>query len=77
MKDDPTLRLSAEEKSFGPANRRLVDDWLEAIRANREPACSGRGGMKAVEMVMAVYEAGLSGKRVSFPLANRHHPLGE
>ena len=75
--DDPGLALSADEKGFGPANRRVMDDWLEAIRTNREPACSGRAGMKAVEMVMAVYEAGLSGKRVTFPLMNRNHPLGD
>lgn len=75
LKDDPALKLSAEEKGFGPANRRVVDDWLEAIRANCEPACSGRAGMKAVEMVMAVYHAGLSGKRIPFPLTDRRHPL--
>lgn len=74
-KDDPGLKLSAEEKSFGPANRRVVDDWLEAIRTRREPACSGRAGMKALEMVMAVYQAGLSGNRIAFPLADRRHPL--
>ncbi len=74
-KDDSGLKLSPEEKSFGPANRRVVDDWLEAIRTQREPACSGRAGMKALEMVMAVYQAGLSGNRVAFPLADRRHPL--
>jgi hypothetical protein len=31
--------------------------------------------MKAVEMVMAVYEAALTQKRVPLPLANRRHPL--
>ncbi len=76
LKDDPTLKFTADEKSFGPANRRVVEDWLAAIRLNREPACSGRIGMKAIEMVMAVYQAGLSGTRVSFPLADRSHPLG-
>ena len=75
LKDDPTLKLSAEEKGFGPANRRVVDDWLTAIRQNREPSCSGRNGMKAVEMVMAVYQAGLSGRRIMFPLTDRKHPL--
>ncbi len=73
--EDPGLKLSAEERSFGPANRRLVDDWLEAIRNRREPICSGLAGMKALEMVMAVYQAALSGNRVRFPLADRRHPL--
>lgn len=73
--EDPGLKLSAEAKSFGPANRRVVDDWLEAIRTRREPICSGRAGMKALEMVMAVYQAALSGNRVKFPLTDRRHPL--
>jgi hypothetical protein len=31
--------------------------------------------MKALEMVMAVYHAGLSGARVTMPLSDRSHPL--
>ena len=76
MKGDPTLQLSADEKSFPAANRRVVDDWLAAIREDREPACSGEAGLRAVEMCMGVFEAGLSGHRVSFPLKKRQHPLG-
>jgi predicted dehydrogenase len=75
LKDDPALNFSAEQRGFGLANRRVLDDWLEAIRTNREPQCSGRAGMRALEMVMAVYQAGLSGKRVPFPLSDRRHPL--
>jgi len=59
----------------GSGNARLVDDWLKAIEGNREPACSGASAAKAIEMVMAVYQAGLSGGRVSFPLRERAHPL--
>jgi predicted dehydrogenase len=76
-KEDPGLKLTVEEKGFGPANRRVVDDWLEAIRTRREPICSGRAGMKALEMVMAVYQAALSGNRVKFPLTDRRHPLAD
>ena len=47
----------------------------EAIAKNREPECSGRNGAWAVEMVMGVYHAALSGKRVSFPLSVRNHAL--
>jgi predicted dehydrogenase len=70
---DPAL--AAAEEPSGRGNSRLVDDWLGAIESNREPACSGLAAMKAVEMVMAVYQAGLSGGRVSFPLKQRQHPL--
>jgi predicted dehydrogenase len=61
--------------AFGISNRRVVDDWLDAIEKNRQPECSGLNAAKAVEMVMAVYHAGLSGARVKFPLAVRTHPL--
>ncbi len=63
------------DRGFTAANRRVVDDWLAAIREDREPACSGRNGMKALEMIMAVFQAGLSGARVKIPLAERRHPL--
>jgi predicted dehydrogenase len=77
LKDDPTLDFNPEQRGFGPANRRVVDDWLEAIRTKREPACSGRAAMRALEMVMAVYQAGLSGRRVVLPLADRKHALDQ
>jgi hypothetical protein len=54
-----------------------VNDWLQAIEKNREPICSGYAGMKALEMVMAVFEAGLTQTRVKLPLEKRTHPLGE
>jgi len=72
---DPGAKLSAEERGFGPANRRVVEDWLLAIEQNREPVCSGRGAMKSIEMIMAVYQAALSGARVTLPLKERRHPL--
>ena len=75
LDSDPTLNWTREQRGFGGANRRLLDDWLAAIEENREPICSGYNGMKAVEMCMAVFEAGLSRTRVAFPLNNRQHPL--
>jgi predicted dehydrogenase len=75
LADDPGQKSSPADRSFGPANRRVVDDWLAAIREDREPACSGRIAMEAVEMVMAVYHAALSGNRVPLPLSDRKHPL--
>jgi predicted dehydrogenase len=73
------LPLPAEYAKAGAdgasANRRILDDWLDAIRQDRRPACSGHAAAKAVEMVMAVYHAALSGMRVPFPLKDRRHPL--
>jgi predicted dehydrogenase len=75
LESDPTLKWTKDEKSFGPANRRLLDDLLSAMSDNREPVCSGYNGMKALEMCMGVFEAGLSQARVAFPMKNRKHPL--
>lgn len=66
------LARSAPEHNAAP-----VADWLEAIRADREPECSGSNGAWAVEMVMAVYESALARNRVPFPLSRREHPLGD
>lgn len=57
------------------ANRRVVDDWLAAIAENREPVCSGHAAMKSLEMIHAVFVAGVSRGRVELPLKNRAHPL--
>jgi hypothetical protein len=56
-------------------NRRVVDDWLAAIAEQRDPVCSGYAAMKSLEMIHAVFAAGLSRGRVEFPLQNRAHPL--
>jgi len=62
-------------KSTPPDNHGPVGDWLDAIVKNREPECSARNGAWAVEMVIGVYQAALSDKRVRFPLNVRAHPL--
>jgi predicted dehydrogenase len=59
----------------GRGNARLIDDWLAAIETDREPASSGRTATNAIEMVMAVYQAGLRRARVNLPLKDRGHPL--
>ena len=57
------------------ANARMLDDLLAAIETNRKPSCSASDASAAIEMVMAVYQAGLSHQRVAFPLKQRKHPL--
>ena len=75
LASDPTLELPAASLGFTAANARVADDLIEATRARREPVCSGRNAMKAIEMVHAVYHAALTGARVKLPLAVRAHPL--
>jgi len=67
--------LPADQRSFTAANRRVLDDWLRAIRQKGQPACSGTDGAKAYEMAMAAFQAGLEHARVPMPLARRGHPL--
>lgn len=74
---DPSLALPPSEKGFPAANRRVLTDLIAATAEKREPACSGYGGMKALEMALGIFEAGLSGARAKFPLALRAHPLGQ
>ena len=57
------------------ANARMLDDLLAAIETGRQPSCSARDATRAIEMVMAVYHAGLTRARVTFPLKSREHPL--
>ncbi len=57
------------------ANARVVDDWLAAIAGDREPGCSGFAAMKALEMIHAVFTAGITRARVALPLRSRAHPL--
>lgn len=72
---DPTLNWAESERGFAGANERVVNDWLEAITQDRETVCSGYAAMRALEMVMAVFAAGLGRRRVEFPVKDRRHPL--
>jgi predicted dehydrogenase len=72
---DPTLNWAESARGFAGANERVVNDWLAAITQDLEPVCSGYAGMRALEMVMAVFVAGLARDRVAFPMKNRQHPL--
>jgi predicted dehydrogenase len=57
-------------------NTLMVRDLLDSIEQNRKPLCSEVDGRWTVEMVAAVYRSQLTGARVTFPLADRNHPLG-
>jgi len=72
---DPTINATDDQKSAVAANRRVVDDWIDAIQKDREPVCSGKAATAAIEMVMGVYQAAIAAKRIEFPLTDRRHPL--
>jgi predicted dehydrogenase len=46
-------------------HRRILEDFLGAIRDNRPPLCSGAEGRRSVELVQAVYRSALSGQPVT------------
>lgn len=73
--DDASAKATAAQRSSHLANARVVDDWLAAIRENRQPQCSGQNAARAVEMVHAIWQAGIAGGRVTLPLAQRGHCL--
>lgn len=72
---EPSASATTVERGFPASNRRVVDDWLAAIRENREPVCDGYAAMKSLEMIHAVFAAGISRGRVELPLKKRQHPL--
>jgi len=54
----------------------LIRDLVEAIEQDREPVSGGRNARWTVEMAMALYRSHLKACPVSFPVADRDHPLG-
>ncbi len=74
--------IEPEHRSFGEqryltANALMVEDLLEAIEQDREPACSERAGRWTVEMTQGMYASQLQRSVVDFPLKDRRHPLEE
>jgi predicted dehydrogenase len=73
---DPAAEAKFENLTgYEAAHRRVLRDWLLAVDEKREPLSSGERAMKCIEMAHGVFQAGIEGRRVAFPLANRKHPL--
>lgn len=72
--------IEPAHRSYGPqryltANALMVEDLLDAIENDREPACSERAGRWTVEMTQGMYASQLQGAVQRFPLKSREHPL--
>jgi predicted dehydrogenase len=53
-----------------------VRDLLAAIAEKREPLCGPKAGLEKVELTLAVFASfAADGKKVTLPLADRHHPF--
>jgi predicted dehydrogenase len=48
----------------------LFKDAVQAIRKGTQPAIDGREGRRSVEIILAIYKAAETGKRVTLPLAS-------
>lgn len=77
VKDDARSfeELSAEVNTeptnvYGFGHSFLYADVIDAVQNHRQPYVPLEEGMKALEMVLAVYKSGATGKPVTFPLGD-------
>src|SRR5438445_1729470 len=62
--DDRNSSANSAAVSDVRGHRAVIEDFIEAIRTNREPRCSGAEGLRSVALVEKIYEACRLGKRV-------------
>lgn len=52
------LKEEIKKDPFGvPGHQRIIEDLIEAIKEDREPAVSGEEGRKSLELVLSFYES--------------------
>lgn len=74
--EDDTERV-AQIEAVAAAHRPLehtghagqIADMLDAVRERRRPAVNGDAGRRAIELVTAIYEAGIERRTVDLPLS--------
>lgn len=74
--EDDTERV-AQIEAVAAAHRPLahtghagqIADMLDAVRERRRPAVDGEDGRRAIELVTAIYEAGIERRTVDLPLS--------
>ena len=75
---DASIKGDTEDKVLNPAEKdpptvygfghsALFRDFVLAIEQNREPLVSGETGMKALELILAIYQSQKTGKAVDLP----------
>lgn len=55
---------------YGKGHSPLYKDFADAVRTGRQPYIDAEAGLKAVEMVLAIYKSAALGEPVSFPLGD-------
>lgn len=59
------LSEEIEQDPFGiPGHHCIIEDMIEAIEEDREPIVTGEDGIRALELVVALYESAEQGKTV-------------
>ncbi|MHB0877202.1 MAG: Gfo/Idh/MocA family protein [Anaerolineae bacterium] len=51
-------------------NLSLIKDWIDVIGSDRESPITGEDGLAALEVALAAYQAGKSGRPVTLPLSS-------
>ncbi|MFE5341859.1 Gfo/Idh/MocA family protein [Isoptericola sp. NPDC056578] len=75
--DEDDVERVAQIEAVAAAHRPLehtghagqIADMLDAVRERRRPAVDGEDGRRAIELVTAIYEAGIERRAVDLPLS--------
>ncbi len=67
--------VELDNTPFSSGNELAIRDLIDAIENDRKPISAAQDAVAALEMILGAYESQLSAGRVSFPIANREHPL--
>lgn len=71
LSDSASIKMHYRENPpnvYGFGHTPLYADMAEAITMNRKPYVSGEDGLRALELVLAIYKSAALGKPVSLPL---------
>ncbi len=71
--DEETIKKENSEQPqsvYGFGHNPLYADVIDAIKNNRKPLCDGEAGMRALELVLAIYKSASEGKPVKLPLGD-------
>ena len=60
----PTESQASPVVSDVSAHQRIIEDFVDAVRTGREPACSGAEGRRSIAVVEAIYEAARTGSSI-------------
>lgn len=61
---DKNASASSAVVSDARGHQAVLEDFLEAIRTNREPRCNGAEGRRSLALVEAIYRAARTGEKV-------------